>query len=146
MPSSFAFVNLLPGLSPQITKSVFLVTELPAVAPRLIILLLIPSGFDNGYQFGKTAEALFDNGVLEMGKVEPSVREHSLKYGRKYYKVGEGSAETYNPAVDSVTGKVLQFPCRYNRTSGKRIAACAVPVIGREGHGSVKQRAVYYRV
>ncbi len=24
-------------------------------------------GFDNGYQFGKTAQALFDNGVYPMG-------------------------------------------------------------------------------
>ena len=49
-------------------------------------------GFDNGYQFGKTARALFSNGIHAMGKVEPSVREHSLKYGRKFYKVGEGRA------------------------------------------------------
>ena len=27
-------------------------------------------GFDNGYQFGKTARALFGNGVHGMGKVE----------------------------------------------------------------------------
>ncbi len=30
-------------------------------------------GFDNGYQFGKTARTLFGNGVHAMGKVEPSV-------------------------------------------------------------------------
>ena len=30
-------------------------------------------GFDNGYQFGKTASTLFDNGVYAMGKVEPSI-------------------------------------------------------------------------
>ena len=46
-------------------------------------------GFDNGYQFGKTANTLFDNGVYEMGKVEPSVKEHSLKYERKYYIEGD---------------------------------------------------------
>ena len=34
-------------------------------------------GFDNGYQFGKTANLMFDNGVYPLGKVEPSVREHS---------------------------------------------------------------------
>ncbi|MCI8375877.1 MAG: hypothetical protein HFI29_10640 [Lachnospiraceae bacterium] len=49
-------------------------------------------GFDNGYQFGKTAQTLFDNGVHAMGKVETFVKEHSLKYERKYYKVGEGRA------------------------------------------------------
>lgn len=49
-------------------------------------------GFDNGYQFAKTARALFDNGVHAMGKVEPSVMEHTLKHGRRFYKVGEGRA------------------------------------------------------
>ena len=49
-------------------------------------------GFDNGYQFGKTANFMFDNGVFPLGKVEPSVREHSLKFERKYYKVTEGRA------------------------------------------------------
>ena len=34
-------------------------------------------GFDNGYQFGKTAQSLFDNGVYAMGTVEPTVKEHS---------------------------------------------------------------------
>ena len=41
-------------------------------------------GFDNGYQFGKTANFMFDNGVYPLGKVEPSLREHSLKFERKY--------------------------------------------------------------
>ena len=45
-------------------------------------------GFDNGYQFGKTVQTLFDNGVYALGKVEPSVKEHSLKYERRFYKVG----------------------------------------------------------
>ena len=46
-------------------------------------------GFDNGYQFGKTANLMFENGVFPLGKVEPSVSEHSLKFERKYYKVAE---------------------------------------------------------
>ena len=37
-------------------------------------------GFDNGYQFGKTAQSLFDIGFYAMGTVEPTVKEHSLKY------------------------------------------------------------------
>jgi hypothetical protein len=41
-------------------------------------------GFDNGYQFGKSATTMFENGVYPLGKVEPSVREHSLKYDRRY--------------------------------------------------------------
>ena len=28
-------------------------------------------GFDNGYQYAKTANSLYENGVFEMGKVEP---------------------------------------------------------------------------
>jgi hypothetical protein len=40
-------------------------------------------GFDNGYQFGKSATTMFENGVYPLGKVEPSVREHALKYERK---------------------------------------------------------------
>ena len=49
-------------------------------------------GFYNGYQFGKTANFMFDNGVLSLGKAEPLVREHSLKFEQKYYKVAEGRA------------------------------------------------------
>ena len=44
-------------------------------------------GFDNGYQFGKTANFMFDNGVYPLEKVEPSIKEHSVKYENKYYKV-----------------------------------------------------------
>lgn len=32
-------------------------------------------GFDNGYQYGKTANVMFENGVLALGKVEPSIKE-----------------------------------------------------------------------
>lgn len=64
-------------------------------------------GFDNGYQFGKTAGALFDNGVYAMGKVEPSVRERSLKYGRKYYKVGEGRAAITEDKVSDENARLL---------------------------------------
>lgn len=49
-------------------------------------------GFDNGYQFGKTANFMFDNGVYEMGKVEPSIKDKTLKYDRRFFKVGEGRA------------------------------------------------------
>ena len=64
-------------------------------------------GFDNGYQFGKTARTLFDNGIQEMGKVEPSVREHSLKYGRKFYKVGEGRAAITEDKVSDEDARLL---------------------------------------
>ncbi len=64
-------------------------------------------GFDNGYQFGKTAQSLFDNGVYPMGKVEPSVKEHSLKYERKYYKVGEGRAAITEDKVSDENARLL---------------------------------------
>ena len=64
-------------------------------------------GFDNGYQFGKTARALFSNGIHAMGKVEPSVREHSLKYGRKFYKVGEGRAAITEDKVSDEDARLL---------------------------------------
>ncbi len=35
-------------------------------------------GFDNGYQFGKTAEAIFDNGVYVLGK--KAVIAHKVKW------------------------------------------------------------------
>ena len=64
-------------------------------------------GFDNGYQFGKTAQTLFDNGVHAMGKVEPSVKEHSLKYERKFYKVGEGRAVITEDKVSDENARLL---------------------------------------
>ncbi len=64
-------------------------------------------GFDNGYQFGKTAEAIFDNGVYVLGKVAPSIREHSLKYERKYYKVGEGRAAITEDKVSDENARLL---------------------------------------
>lgn len=64
-------------------------------------------GFDNGYQFGKTAQSLFDNGVFPMGTVEPTVKEHSLKYGRKYYKVGEGRAAITEDKVSDENARLL---------------------------------------
>lgn len=64
-------------------------------------------GFDNGYQFGKTANIMFDNGVYALGKVEPSVREHSLKYERKYYKVAEGRAAITEDKVSDENARLL---------------------------------------
>lgn len=64
-------------------------------------------GFDNGYQFGKTAGSLFDNGIHAMGKVEPSVMEHTLKLGRKYYKVGEGRTAITEDKVSDEDARLL---------------------------------------
>jgi len=64
-------------------------------------------GFDNGYQFGKTANFMFDNGVRPLDKVEPSIREHSLKYERKYYKVAEGRAAITEDKVSDENARLL---------------------------------------
>lgn len=49
-------------------------------------------GFDDGYQLGKTANFIFDNGIHRLGCVEPTLKENSLFYNGEYYKVGEGRA------------------------------------------------------
>ncbi len=78
-------------------------------------------GFDNGYQFGKTARALFDNGVHAMGKVEPSVMEHSLKYGRKYYKVGEGRAAITEDKISDEDARLLTMAAAAKELSAEGI-------------------------
>lgn len=64
-------------------------------------------GFDNGYQFGKTSGFIFDNGIHPMGKVEPSIKEHSLKYERNYYKAGEGRAALTEDKVSDENARLL---------------------------------------
>jgi len=49
-------------------------------------------GFDDGYQLGKTANFVFDNGVHMLGSVEPTLKENSLLYDGDYFKVCEGRA------------------------------------------------------
>lgn len=49
-------------------------------------------GFDDGYQLGKTANYVFDNGVHILGSVGPTLSEKSLFYDGEYFKVGEGRA------------------------------------------------------
>lgn len=78
-------------------------------------------GFDNGYQFGKTARALFDNGVHAMGKVEPSVMEHSLRYGRKYYKVGEGRAAITEDKISDEDARLLTMAAAAKELSAEGI-------------------------
>ena len=47
-------------------------------------------GFDDGYQFGKTANFIYDNGVHFLGSAEPTLKDNSLLYDGEYFKVGEG--------------------------------------------------------
>lgn len=78
-------------------------------------------GFDNGYQFGKTANFMFENGVFPLGKVEPSVREHSLKFERKYYKVAEGRAAITEDKVSDESARLLTMV-----TMAKELSAVGV--------------------
>ncbi len=47
-------------------------------------------GFDDGYQLGKTANFIFDNGVHLLGSAEPTLKENSLFYDGEFFKIGEG--------------------------------------------------------
>ena len=64
-------------------------------------------GFDDGYQFGKTANTMFDNGVYPLGKVEPSIREHSMKFERSYYKVAEERAAITEAKISDENARLL---------------------------------------
>ena len=45
-------------------------------------------GVDVGYQFVKTANSIFPNGVTCLGSIEPSLKDNSLYYEGMFYKVG----------------------------------------------------------
>ena len=83
-------------------------------------------GFDNGYQFGKTANFMFDNGVFPLGKVEPSVREHSLKFERKYYKVAEGRAAITEDKVSDENARLLTMVAMAKELSAVRVTKADV--------------------
>lgn len=106
-------------------------------------------GFDNGYQFGKTANCMFDNGVFSLGKVEPSIKEHSLKFERKYYKVAEGRAAITEDKVSDENARLLTMVAiaeelaTENITKAEVILAVGLPFsdYGREK----KQLIEYYK-
>lgn len=104
-------------------------------------------GFDNGYQFGKTTQTLFDNGVHAMGKVEPSVKEHSLKYERKFYKVGEGRAIITEDKVSDENARLLTMIAIAKELSFKGITkADIVLAVGLpfSDYGREKKRMLTY--
>ena len=63
-------------------------------------------GFDDGYQLGKTANFIFDNGVHMFGSVEPTLKENTLFYDGEYFKVGEGRAAITEDKVSDDTARI----------------------------------------
>ena len=63
-------------------------------------------GFDDGYQLGKTANFVFDNGVHMLGSAEPTLKENSLFYDGEYFKVGEGRAAVTEDKVSDDTARL----------------------------------------
>ena len=63
-------------------------------------------GFDDGYQLGKTANFIFDNGVHMFGSVEPTLKENILFYDGEYFKVGEGRAAITEDKVSDDTARL----------------------------------------
>lgn len=104
-------------------------------------------GFDNGYQFGKTAQTLFDNGVYALGKVEPSIKEHSLKYERRFYKVGEGRAIITEDKVSDENARLLTMIAVAKELSFKGITkADIILAVGLpfSDYGREKKRVLTY--
>lgn len=65
-------------------------------------------GVDNGYQYVKTSNYVFENGIHEMS-VEPSLKEHTMLINGKYYKVGEGRAGISKDKVSDEANRLLCY-------------------------------------
>lgn len=104
-------------------------------------------GFDDGYQLGKTANFIFNNGVHLLGSVEPTLRENSLFYGGEYFKVGEGRAAITEDKVSddaamlrTMTGVAMEL-----RNVGLHNAAVILAVgLPFSNYGRDKQKLIDY--
>ena len=63
-------------------------------------------GYDDGYQLGKTANFVFDNGVHILGSVEPTLKENSLFYDGEFFKVGEGRSAITDDKLSDDTARL----------------------------------------
>lgn len=104
-------------------------------------------GFDDGYQMSKTATLIFENGVFEMGNVEPTLKENTLCYKGRYYKIGEGrSAITENKTSDekarllTMAALAKEFG-KMGVTTGHIILAVGLPF---SNYGREKQDLIDY--
>ena len=63
-------------------------------------------GYDDGYQLGKTANFVFDNGVHILESVEPTLKENSLFYDGEFFKVGEGRSAITDDKLSDDTARL----------------------------------------
>ena len=63
-------------------------------------------GYDDGYQLGKTANVVFDNGVHILESVEPTLKENSLFYDGEFFKVGEGRSAITDDKLSDDTARL----------------------------------------
>lgn len=63
-------------------------------------------GFDDGYQLGKTANFIFDNGIHMLGSAEPTLKENSLFYDGEHFKVCEGRMAITEDKLSDDTAKL----------------------------------------
>ena len=104
-------------------------------------------GFDDGYQLGKTANFVFDNGIHRLGCVEPTLKENSLFYNGEYYKVGEGRAAITEDKVsdDQARLRTMAATAMELRQAGIRQAE-VILAVGQpfSNYGRDKQKLIDY--
>lgn len=104
-------------------------------------------GFDDGYQLGKTANFIFDNGIHRLGCVEPTLEENSLFYNGEYYKVGEGRAAITEDKISDDQARLRTMAAAAMELRQARI--CQAEVILAVGlpfsnYGRDKQKLINY--
>lgn len=104
-------------------------------------------GFDDGYQLGKTANFVFDNGVHTLGSVEPTLKENSLFYDGEYFKVGEGRAAITEDKISDDDAKFRTMAAIAMELRKERIYKAAVILavgLPFSSYGRDKQKLIDY--
>lgn len=104
-------------------------------------------GFDDGYQLGKTANFIFDNGIHRLGCVEPTLEENSLFYNGEYYKVGEGRAAITEDKISDDQARLRTMAAAAMEL--RQVGICQAEVILAVGlpfsnYGRDKQKLINY--
>ena len=104
-------------------------------------------GVDVGYQFVKTANSIFPNGVTCLGSTEPSLKDNSLFYEGMLYKVGEGRESITDSKIADGNARILTMVAiaRELRSNGITSAE-VVLVVGLpfSNYGREKQDVINY--